>query len=397
MEAPRKKIVVLAMSAIQGDARVQRQIIALAADHEVTVVGYGHLGEAARPHVRMRSLPPPWQAPVRYPIVLGCTALGRVAPQLGYWGWDSALRDHRAALAEAVAAQPDLIIGNDWQTLPIAVRARQRTGMKIVADLHEYAPLHWQSRKVWMQLIAPMIDWHLRNAVQHIAGAVAVNRTIADRYEREYGLHCEVVRNIPAITHTAPFRPTDPEHIRLVHHGNATRERRLDIMIHAIARADRRYSLHLRLIDVDRGYLASLRELAARVAPGRVHFEPPMAPQQIVATIAQYDMGIFVLPPVTFNYHAALPNKFFEFLFAGLATCIGPSPEMASIVNEYRCGVVVPSFDPVDVATHLDRLTAADIDAMKQRSIAACSHFVPENEMRVLLGVVAGVLRGDAT
>jgi hypothetical protein len=145
------------------------------------------------------------------------------------------------------------------------------------------------------------------------------------------------------------------------------------------------------LIAIDRRYLDWLRALAARTAPGRVHFEPPMPPEQVVPTLSAYDLGIHVLPPLSFNHRVALPNKFFEFMFAGLAICVGPSPEMARVVREHGCGVVVPSFDPLDIAEHLARLSAADIDAMKRRSIAACAHFLPEHEMRVLRDVVARV------
>jgi hypothetical protein len=121
-----------------------------------------------------------------------------------------------------------------------------------------------------------------------------------------------------------------------------------------------------------------------------------MAPAKIVPTLAHYDIGMHMLPVSSFNHGAALPNKFFEFMFAGLAICVGPSPEMARTVQQHGCGVVIPSFDPDDVAAQLDRLSADEIDAMKMRSIAACGSFAPENEMRVLREVVARVAWPEA-
>jgi glycosyltransferase involved in cell wall biosynthesis len=340
----------------------------------------------------MKSLVEPWPARVRYPIVLATTVTGRFVPSLGYRAWDLALRDHRDAFEEIVRLRPDVIVANDWNALPIAVRAQARTGAKIVADLHEYAPLHWENRKVWMALISPMIDFHLRRAAPHIASAVTVCQTIAERYEREYGLRCGVVRNIPAAKQLASFRATDPGKIRLVHHGNATRDRMLHLMVEAVAKSDARYSLHFHLIDNDRAYLEELKRLSSTMAPGRVSFDDPMPPAEIVSTIARYDMGIHLLPPSNFNHYAALPNKFFDFVFAGLGVCVGPSPEMARIVKEHGCGIVVPSFEPDDIAAALNRMTAPELDAMKQRAIAACASFSPQREMQTMRDAVARVL-----
>jgi len=397
MEQRRKRVAVVALSAIDRDARVQRQIVCLSEDHEVTVVGYGTLGAAARPHVCMRSIPRSWPTPIRYPLVLSCTALGRFAPDAGYWGWHHAARDQRAAFAALLAAEPEIIVANDWNTLPIAIRAQQRLGARIVVDLHEYSPLQWENRRAWMLLIAPMIDYHLRSAAPRLAAAMTVNRTIADRYRSEYGIDCAVVRNIPLVAGGTAFRATDPGCIRLIHHGFATRERSLHLMIEAVAKMEPRFVLHFRLIATDADYIPELRALADEIANGRVHFEEPVAPSEIVPTIARYDIGFYILPPITFNQHAALPNKFFDFVSAGLAVCVGPSPEMAHIVEEHGCGLVVPSFDPVQAAELLNRLSAADIDAMKQRSVAACSELRPERELEVLRAVVARAAEGAGT
>ena len=78
---------------------------------------------------------------------------------------------------------------------------------------------------------------------------------------------------------------------------------------------------------------------------------------RIVDTIAQYDIGLFLLSPANFNYYHALPNKLFEFVQARLAVAIGPSPEMARIVNDHDLGIVAPDFEPTTMAAHLNALT----------------------------------------
>jgi hypothetical protein len=143
-------------------------------------------------------------------------------------------------------------------------------------------------------------------------------------------------------------------------------------MVQAIAEADARYSLHFMLIESSRGYLSQLKALAQRVAPGRVFFHQPVPPSEIVAHLSEYDIGIFPLPVSrNFNNLAVLPNKFFDFIMSGLAVCIGPSPEMARLTQQFGFGVIVPSFEPQDIAAALNRLTVAEIDQMKLKAIEA--------------------------
>ena len=108
--------------------------------------------------------------------------------------------------------------------------------------------------------------------------------------------------------------------------------------------------------------------------------------------LAAYDVGLFVLPPVNFNYRFALPNKLFEFIMAGLAVAIGPSPEMARVVIDHGCGIVAADFAPATIAARLNALSADAIDAFKRRSLDAARVLNAEAEMGRLMGLYAELL-----
>jgi hypothetical protein len=107
--------------------------------------------------------------------------------------------------------------------------------------------------------------------------------------------------------------------------------------------------------------------------------------QPLCCHLNQCDVGHFLLSPVNFNHEHALPNKFFEFIQARLAVAIGPSPEMARIVNEYSLGVIADSFEPKALAAALYQLADESIRGYKRAAGRAARELNYETAGRVLL------------
>ncbi|MBE7473076.1 MAG: glycosyltransferase [Anaerolineales bacterium] len=309
---------------------------------------------------------------IRKASLLTLLLLGKVLPKWAYETWYWSQSHHQAALQLLLQSNASFIHANDWNTLPVAVKAAEQTGARVILDLHEYAPLEFESRRLWRLFYQPMVDYFLRRYTQQCAAFVTVNETIANRYTSEYGIQPITVMNVPKSEQLPDFRPTDPHHVRLVHHGGANRDRKLELMIQAIAQTSPCYSLHFMLIEINPGYIAELQALAEHLAPGRVFFHQTVPPAEIVSRLAEFDLGIYLLPFAhNFNNSVALPNKFFDFITAGLALCIGPSPEMVRLTEQYGFGIVASSFEPGEVAWVLNNLSIADIDRMKLKAIEA--------------------------
>ena len=384
MSAP-PLVAILSFTCIHMDARVLRQVRYLSAHYPVAVVGYGQLDPITAGSASMLPMPLPggssWTRKARTILLLPLgRAIGASAYDTWYWG----RREHRLAFDLLRGSGASIIHANDWDALPAAVRAAEATGAHVVFDAHEYSPLEREEQRRWRLLYKPMIHFFLVRYASTCAASVTVSDTIAARYGQEYGFHPIVVRNIPETAMAPAYRPVDPGQIRLVHHGNAMRNRHLELLIETVARADPRYTLHFMLIESSPGYLAELQALAQSLAPGRVLFHPPVPPSEVVARLAEFDMGIYLLPFTNFNNTSALPNKLFDFIAAGLAVCIGPSPEMAQVTRQYDLGAVAESFDPADAAAILNGLSVEEIDRMKQHAIAARSALNADAEMQKL-------------
>lgn len=384
----RTRICIISFSPIYRDARVLRQLEYLSPYYDLTVIGYGP-ERPNYPGVKWRPVEVHSDVATRVSGVLLMLA-GRIVPRLyDVWYWQK--RHHKKALKLAVASRSAVYHANDWNALPVAAEAARLTGGKLVFDAHEYSPLEYENRHFWRLFYAPLVVHMLRKYSHQITASTTVAEPIAERYGQEFGFRPILVLNAPRLVPLSPKLPGNDD-IRLVHHGVASAERHLELMIETLARLDSRFSLSFFLVPGTPGYVQSLRELADRVAPGRVFFEEPIPPASIVPSISEYDMGFYLLKPENYNNQVALPNKLFDFLAAGLAICVGPAPSMAALVEQYSCGLVAPSFDPVDVAAMLNRLTSTELSRMQHAAREAAQHFNADKEMGKLVHLYSDLL-----
>jgi glycosyltransferase involved in cell wall biosynthesis len=391
MPQTKKSICIISFSQIDGDARVLRQIEHLSPHYKVVVIGYG---DAELPG---RNSDATLWLPVAAVGIAGDGGLrgklkkralllsGKLHPNsYDRWYWQHPLFND--ALAKAVESGADAIHANDWNALPVAVEAaRTLGGACVVFDAHEYAPLEFANRRTWRWAYSSMIKYMLRRYAKDVDVSITVAPLIAERYRQEFGLNPVVILNAPSAREQSPIKETKDDSVRLIHHGAAIPDRRLEVMIAALARCHRRYTLHFMLTGANTDYAVRLKKLSDELAPGRVFFHNPVAPMDVVRRLVEFDMGFCYIAPTNYNYLVSLPNKFFDFIAAGLPVCTGPSPSMAEIVNSYKLGCVASSFEPEDLASALNSLSAGNIAAMRAGARAAAKEINAEHEMAKLV------------
>ena len=373
----RKRICIISYSPIKSDGRVLRQIEYLAPDYDLTVVGFG-----AQPDIPGVD----WQLfPDRDPLLAkiirnGLQTVGRVIPAA--YDLLEVARARYWITRRAVDKRPDAVLADDLTALPIAAHLARKFGAKLVFDAHEYSPLEQETPK-FKRLETPNRTYLIRKYAPQAAATITVCAPIAERYEREFGFRPMVVMSAPKLR-TVADHPINPERIRLIHHGKFSPDRQPEVMIHALAQADKRFELYFMLVATE-AEIEPLRRLADEVAPGRVFFVPPVPPAQVVSEIAKYDAGFYVLAPTNYNNQIALPNKFFDFIVAGLAVVIGSSPAMAQLVREYEFGVVASSFTAAAAAAALNSLTVDQLISMRAQACVAAQAINADTEMAKLI------------
>lgn len=372
----KQSLLILSFSDISADARVLKQVAAFRERYEVTTCGYGPAPEGVADHVQLPSSQEVW----RY-----SRALLILRQYARAYRENGAVRSATAALK---GRRIDVVLANDVDAVPLALSLKPRLGVH--ADLHEFAPAQKSELLRWRLFVAPFMAWICRTAVIRATSVTTVAHGIAREYRRRFGITAEVVTNATPFAEQPPSAEHEP--LALVHSGACFRNRHLDIMLDALELTRTPATLDLYLTPNDPVYLAELIERARPLPQATVH--DPVPYRQLVDTLHDYDIGVFVLPPVNVNYRWALPNKLFDFVQARLGVVVGPSPEMADLVRQEGFGLVTEDFTAAGLARVLDTLTPERVAELKQRSDEAAASLSSEAQAAIWVAAIERIVAG---
>lgn len=373
-----KTILIVSFSIIHSDPRVMRQIRLLEGKYRIVVAGYGPPPDAEVEFAPLERGP-------RSVLTKSFWALKLLTGLHESYYWCQQQVELCLQLLRGRAF--DLVIANDVSSLPLALKLSGNA--PVLIDSHEYSPREFEDKWLWRRLFAPHADYLCRRYLSQAARMTTVCQGISSEYQRVYHVPSTVVHNAPILQDLQPV-PVEGGHIRLIHHGAAIRSRHLEVMIDMVAFLDERFTLDFMLVASDERYLDELKS-RVRHEP-RIRFLDPVPMPDICKALNNYDLGVFLLPPVNFNYHYALPNKFFEFVQARLGIAIGPSPEMVSLLEKYKLGVVASSFQPEALADSLNALSAEEVMGFKLASHAAAHELSYAHDGAVLMSTLEKLL-----
>ncbi|PZX57776.1 glycosyl transferase family 4 [Algoriphagus ratkowskyi] len=279
---------------------------------------------------------------------------------------------------------PDIVIVHPGAYLSYFSKANRQ--YKLVFNAHEFHPKEFESDQRWKSTWGKIHDHIYRTHLPKIDLLINVCEGIGQECKTAYGRDSIIIPNAgPYYPNLKPKLRSDGK-IRMIHHGVAIKERSLENMIELAGRLEVNYELDMMLVYQDQAYFDKLTALASNYT--NVRIIPPVAFDDIVSSISEYDIGLFLLPPANFNYLHALPNKFFEFIQARLAIAVGPSPEMANVVKEYELGIVSSDFSVESMHSLLSKLSHDEINTFKRNSNQAAMELNAEQYNSLLLSSI---------
>jgi len=147
----------------------------------------------------------------------------------------------------------------------------------------------------------------------------------------------------------------------------------LDAVLDAAAVLMRRGERRVRFLFVGDGNRKdALVARAIRERLDNCEFRPPVPKTELAALTASLGCGLMTLRNVPAFYNGTSPNKFFDYIAAGVPVLNNYPGWLAGIVRESGCGVVVPPDNPEAFADALTALAASpDNNAAMRRAARA--------------------------
>ena len=71
-----------------------------------------------------------------------------------------------------------------------------------------------------------------------------------------------------------------------------------------------------------------------------IHLHAAVSHENVVEIAGSADIGFCLLENVSLSDYYALPNKFFEYIFAGTPIIASDFPELSNSVNNYKLGIL---------------------------------------------------------
>jgi len=164
-----------------------------------------------------------------------------------------------------------------------------------------------------------------------------------------------------------PWRPAEVHATDLmaVFAGTHGMANGLDAVLNAAAELKRRGRDDIKLVLIGQGKLkAGLQARAAREGLDSVVFHDPVNKTKLAGLMAATDFGLQILANVPAFYYGTSPNKFFDYIAAGLPVLNNYPGWLAEMIEKHQCGFAVPPDNPTAFADALEQ-AAADRAALK--------------------------------
>jgi glycosyltransferase involved in cell wall biosynthesis len=121
----------------------------------------------------------------------------------------------------------------------------------------------------------------------------------------------------------------------------------------------------------------------------RVFFQGFIPTEQLISVTAQGDIGAVLFEPSSLNYAAALPNKFFEYIMAGVPVLCSNIKTLSWYVERFNLGLTV---DPADIEAIRETIVnmISDRDRLgqwKANALRAALELNWEQEEKKLIGL----------
>jgi len=250
-----------------------------------------------------------------------------------------------------------LLLANDLDTLLPNYLISKLKRIPVVFDSHEYftgvpeLEQHPLKQKIWKQIE--------RSIFPKLKDVFTVNHSIADLFQKEYGIRPRVVRNVPplwlakeTISRNALGLPEN-KRILILQGSGINIQRGAEEMVEAMQWID-----HAVLLIIGGGDVIDILKQMVKLLSlkEKVIFKERQPYEKLMAYTAIADLGLSLDKDLSLNYKYSLPNKIFDYLHAGIPVLASPLIEIKKVIEKYDVGDFIPNHQPKEIAVKVNEI-----------------------------------------
>lgn len=286
----------------------------------------------------------------------------------------------------------NLLVSNDLDTLLPNFLVHRLKRIPIVYDSHEYytaTPELVNRPKV--QQVWKFIE---KTVVPKLKNCITVNASIAGLLGQEYGVPFKIVRNIPIKRANTEIPSRESlglpvgKKIVLLQGSGINIQRGSEEAVLAMQYIDNAVLLIVGDGDVLPFLKKTVNEMSLH---SKVIFIPRQTPQKLAEYTANADIGLAIDKDTNINYRFSLPNKLFDYIYAGVPVLATQLVEIRNIIEHYKIGCFIENHDPKHIAKTIENLLLDEtrLAFYKANTKKAADDLTWENEKKTLIEIFA--------
>lgn len=251
----------------------------------------------------------------------------------------------------------DLLVANDLDTLMPNYLISKIKRIPLVYDSHEYfTEVPELVNRKGVQRIWKRIE---RWIFPKLKDVITVNESIANLYEKEYGIKPVVIRNVSPkrtlakLPERESFNLPEDKFMLILQGSGINIHRGAEEMVEAMQYINDAFLLIVGGGDV----IDTLKLMVVKLTlEKKVFFMQKQPYDQLFYLTCISDIGLTLDKDTNINYRYSLPNKLFDYIQARVPVLASPLPELKKIIETYDIGDFIPGHDPEQIAQKLNEI-----------------------------------------
>lgn len=185
--------------------------------------------------------------------------------------------------------------------------------------------------------------------VPRFSNGYTVSEGIATEFNKRYGVKYESIRNVPVLQEMNEKKPVENF---LLYQGAVNEARGFEQLIPALRKVNCPV-----VICGDGNFMPQLKQLIDENGlKERITIKGMLAPAALWAVSQQAYIGLAIAEKEGLNQYLALPNKFFDYIHAGVPQVTMNYPEYRAINSRYEVAVLIDDIAPDTIAAAVNNL-----------------------------------------